>query len=95
MHYYRLRAYAACQGEGRDPAMPNTEDTDDRDQDHGNVNNIIVYCRRFSDFVPVSICAVRKRDLNPFGWNSCSGCAVGFVENWIDAGRTGREKRYF
>ncbi|MHB8844276.1 MAG: hypothetical protein ACYC7L_05945 [Nitrospirota bacterium] len=41
---------------------------------------INVYCRLFSDVVPMGICILRKKELNTFGWQSCSGCAIGLLQ---------------
>ena len=46
--------------------------------------NIMVFCRLFSDCVPMNVCTLRKRELDSFGWNSCSGCTIGLVQTWID-----------
>jgi len=36
-----------------------------------------VYCRLFSDNVPMQVCMLRKEEPDVFAWNACSGCAVG------------------
>lgn len=41
---------------------------------------INVYCRLFSDIVPMGICSLRKKELNTFGWQSCNGCAIGLLQ---------------
>lgn len=44
--------------------------------------SIDIYCRLFADIVPLHICVLRKKELNTFGWNTCSGCAVGLLQYW-------------
>jgi len=36
-----------------------------------------VYCRLFSDNVPMQVCMLRKEERDVFAWNACSGCAAG------------------
>jgi hypothetical protein len=43
---------------------------------------ISVYCKLFSDIVPIHVCSLRKKELNTFGWLSCNGCAVGLAHYW-------------
>ena len=50
---------------------------------------IDVFCRLFHDIVPMNICHLRKKELDTFGWNTCSGCSVGLIQYWskMKAGR--------
>jgi hypothetical protein len=65
--------------------------TGDQEKDKGKC--ITVYCRLFSDFVPMETCARRKQELNPFGWNSCNGCVIGLLQNWVMPDGEGLEQR--
>lgn len=63
--------------------IPSAHHAGAEDEEKNKEKDIMVYCRLFSDFIPMQICTLRKRELNPFGWNSCSGCTIGLVQNWI------------
>ena len=39
-----------------------------------------VYCRLFSDIVPVQVCMTRKRGLDVFAWNACRSCPAGLQQ---------------
>lgn len=48
--------------------------------------NIDVYCRLFYDIVPMNVCFLRKKELDTFGWNTCSGCTVRLLQQWAKDG---------
>jgi|MudIll2142460700_1097286.scaffolds.fasta_scaffold3550669_1 hypothetical protein len=73
--------------------IPSIDNTGAEDQEKDKERSIMVYCRLFSDFVPMHICTLRKRELNPFGWNTCNGCVIGLLQNWIVPASKGQDQQ--
>ena len=41
--------------------------------------DVNIFCLVSRDIVPLQVCSLRKKELNTFAWNTCSGCTIGLM----------------